>query len=202
MNDFHGLQTDLNRSNDFIGSLSMIRNWISKGSRWKPKPNHFSISDSISVSVFCEPNAPLAISIPSFPEEKKHRIQFESSTAMIRSDKYDIFSHFTCKCKQFTLTIDCTEVRFELGPLDYQHNVLEHVGSAIHNYISTFASTVKRNNPSSIWPQNGRSGNHENSSNFLRMADQPAYRKTFIESSIKTARLYGFQGLDLYFTTL
>ncbi|KAJ9551451.1 hypothetical protein OSB04_015496 [Centaurea solstitialis] len=42
-------------------------------------------------------------------------------------------------------------------------------------YISTFASTVKRNNPSviqllSIWPPNGRPGNQENSSNFLRMA--------------------------------
>ncbi|KAJ9551182.1 hypothetical protein OSB04_015227 [Centaurea solstitialis] len=40
-------------------------------------------------------------------------------------------------------------------------------------YISTFASTIKRNNPSvipllSIWPQNGSPENHENLSNFLR----------------------------------
>ncbi|KAJ9551184.1 hypothetical protein OSB04_015229 [Centaurea solstitialis] len=34
MNDFHALQTDLNRSNDLIGSLSMIRTWISKAQAW------------------------------------------------------------------------------------------------------------------------------------------------------------------------
>ena len=74
-------------------------------------------------------------------------------------------------------------------------------------YVSTFASTVKTTNPSvipllSIWTQNGYYGNNENSSNFLKMAENPSYRKRFIESSMKVARLHGFKGLDLYVTTL
>ncbi|KAI3725045.1 hypothetical protein L1987_64818 [Smallanthus sonchifolius] len=74
-------------------------------------------------------------------------------------------------------------------------------------YISSFASTVKKTNPSvkpllSIWTQNGIYGNEGNSSNFLFMTENPAYRKSFIESSIKMARVYGFEGLDLSVTTL
>ncbi|KAM0031179.1 putative protein kinase RLK-Pelle-DLSV family [Helianthus debilis subsp. tardiflorus] len=34
------------------------------------------------------------------------------------------------------------------------------------------------------------------------MTENPAYRKSFVESSIKMARAYGFEGLDLYVTTL
>ncbi|XP_076896731.1 uncharacterized protein LOC143549818 [Bidens hawaiensis] len=74
-------------------------------------------------------------------------------------------------------------------------------------YISSFVSTVKKSNPSvkpllSIWTQNENPGNNGNSSNFLLMTQNPAYRKIFIESSIKMARTYGFEGLDLYVTTL
>lgn len=52
------------------------------------------------------------------------------------------------------------------------------------SYISTFASTVKRNNPKvipllSIWTQNGRPGDHENSSNFFKMAENSAFRKFY-----------------------
>ncbi|KAI3701563.1 hypothetical protein L6452_26742 [Arctium lappa] len=115
---------------------------------------------------------------------------YTGSASPVPNINSDIFTHLICA---FAYINTSTHDLF-LSTTDQQH-------------ISTFASTVKRNNPSvtpllSIWPQNGRPGNHENSSNFLRMADQPAHRKSFIESSIKTARLYGFQGLDLYFTNL
>ncbi|KAI3701562.1 hypothetical protein L6452_26741 [Arctium lappa] len=74
-------------------------------------------------------------------------------------------------------------------------------------YISTFTSTIKRTNPSvtpllSIWTQNGYYADIENSTDFLTMTENPAYRKSFIESSIKTARIYGFEGLDLSVSTL
>ncbi|KAI3495812.1 hypothetical protein L1887_38158 [Cichorium endivia] len=74
-------------------------------------------------------------------------------------------------------------------------------------YVSTFATAVKKSNPSvipllSIWTPNGEYGNSANSSEFLTMTEDPSYRKNFIESSIKTARRYGFEGLDLYVTTL
>ncbi|KAF5789323.1 putative protein kinase RLK-Pelle-DLSV family [Helianthus annuus] len=74
-------------------------------------------------------------------------------------------------------------------------------------YVSTFASTVKKSNPLvkpllSIRTQNEYYGTNKNSSLFLSMINNPAYRKTFIESSIKMALDHGFEGLDLYITTL
>ncbi|KAM0002604.1 putative protein kinase RLK-Pelle-DLSV family [Helianthus debilis subsp. tardiflorus] len=74
-------------------------------------------------------------------------------------------------------------------------------------YVSTFASTVKKSNPSvkpllSILPRNEYHGNDDNSSNFFLMTENPAYRKSFVESSIKMARCHGFEGLDLSATTL
>ncbi|XP_021801374.1 G-type lectin S-receptor-like serine/threonine-protein kinase CES101 isoform X3 [Prunus avium] len=73
--------------------------------------------------------------------------------------------------------------------------------------FSSFTGIVKRKNPSvitllSIW--NGLAatnqsilGEKANSSVLSSMASKPSNRKSFIESSIKTARLYGFQGIDL-----
>lgn len=63
--------------------------------------------------------------------------------------------------------------------------------------LSTFTNVVKRRNPSvttllSIWV--GR----EHSPIFFSMLNQSSYRKSFIESSISTAMLYGFSGIDLY----
>ncbi|KAF5445726.1 hypothetical protein F2P56_034756 [Juglans regia] len=62
--------------------------------------------------------------------------------------------------------------------------------------FSTFADNVKTKNPSvttllSIWV--GR----ELLLNFFSMINQSSYRNSFVQSSIETARLYGFQGLDL-----
>uniref|UniRef100_A0A5B6ZAD8 Putative cysteine-rich receptor-like protein kinase 35 n=1 Tax=Davidia involucrata TaxID=16924 RepID=A0A5B6ZAD8_DAVIN len=64
-------------------------------------------------------------------------------------------------------------------------------------YFSTFTDIVKQKNPSiktllSIW------GGKENSSKLSSMVSKSSYRKAFIESSIRTARLYGFHGLDLW----
>nr|GEU68091.1 chitinase II [Tanacetum cinerariifolium] len=75
------------------------------------------------------------------------------------------------------------------------------------SYISTFASTVKRNNPKvipllSIWTENGSPGSYENSSNFFKMAENQSHQKSFIQSSIRMTRLYGFEGLDLHVSTL
>ncbi|KAK4604681.1 hypothetical protein RGQ29_012946 [Quercus rubra] len=75
-------------------------------------------------------------------------------------------------------------------------------------YFSTFTNIVKSKNPSvitllSIW--NGQAttaksilGEKVNTSVLSSMLNQSSCRKSFIESSIKTARQYGFQGIDLF----
>ncbi|MCD9561214.1 hypothetical protein HAX54_020215 [Datura stramonium] len=63
-------------------------------------------------------------------------------------------------------------------------------------YISTFYETVKQNNPSVITLLSILGGRNE-STNFFAMTSQYSRRKSFIRTSIKTARQYGFQGLDL-----
>ncbi|XP_038699714.1 receptor-like protein kinase THESEUS 1 [Tripterygium wilfordii] len=74
--------------------------------------------------------------------------------------------------------------------------------------FTTFASKVKLKNPSvttlmSIW--NGQastgqsiSGDKVNTSLLSSMVAKPSYRKSFIDSSIKLARLHGFEGVDLF----
>ncbi|XP_031386647.1 uncharacterized protein LOC116200094 isoform X3 [Punica granatum] len=75
-------------------------------------------------------------------------------------------------------------------------------------YFSTFTNITKLKNPSlvtllSIW--NGLSATNRSmlglelsSSPLSSMVSDPSRRKSFIESSIRTARLYGFKGLDLF----
>ncbi|GJX87130.1 putative cysteine-rich receptor-like protein kinase 35 [Tanacetum coccineum] len=70
------------------------------------------------------------------------------------------------------------------------------------SYISTFASTVTVRPLLSIWTENGSPGSYENSSNFFKMAENQSHRKSFIHSSIRMTRLYGFEGLDLHVSTL
>ncbi|KAG7942631.1 hypothetical protein I3843_16G113600 [Carya illinoinensis] len=70
------------------------------------------------------------------------------------------------------------------------------INSSTEQQFSTFAHTVKTKNPSvttllSIWV--GR----WHVLNFFSMINQSSYRNSFVQSSIETARLYGFQGLDL-----
>ncbi|KAF2310911.1 hypothetical protein GH714_018377 [Hevea brasiliensis] len=62
--------------------------------------------------------------------------------------------------------------------------------------VSTFTTTIKRKNPSVITLLSIGLA-YGNYSTFSLMASQPSYRESFIRSSIETARLYGFGGLDL-----
>ncbi|CAK8563545.1 unnamed protein product [Lathyrus sativus] len=64
-----------------------------------------------------------------------------------------------------------------------------------HNFF-TFTDSVKLQNPSVITLLSIYGG-RENSSIFNSVINQSSYRKSFIDSSIKTARKYGFQGIDL-----
>lgn len=71
------------------------------------------------------------------------------------------------------------------------------INSSDSQKFSTFTNLVKRKNPSvttilSIWV--GR----EQSTIFLSKLSESYHRKSFIESSISTARLNGFGGLDIY----
>ncbi|KAK9947387.1 hypothetical protein M0R45_003015 [Rubus argutus] len=82
------------------------------------------------------------------------------------------------------------------------------IPTADQQYYSSFTGIVKRKNPSiitllSIW--NGQAstaqgilGDKVNSSVLSSMLSQSSSRKSFIESSIRTARLYGFWGIDLF----
>ena len=71
-----------------------------------------------------------------------------------------------------------------------------HISPSDEQYFSTFTDIVKIRNPSiitllSIWAEK------DNYTKFSSLISQPSNRKFFIESSIKTARMYGFHGLDL-----
>ncbi|KAL4654315.1 hypothetical protein ACB092_01G369200 [Castanea dentata] len=69
------------------------------------------------------------------------------------------------------------------------------VSSSDEQYFLTFTDTVRQKNPSvtTLLSIGGADANHTTLSNMVSKA---SYRKSFIDSSIKIARLYGFQGLD------
>ncbi|KDP38653.1 hypothetical protein JCGZ_04006 [Jatropha curcas] len=62
--------------------------------------------------------------------------------------------------------------------------------------LSTFTVNIKRNNPSVI-PVLSIGLGYGDYSPFSSMVSKPSYRKSFIKSSMKKARFYGFGGLDL-----
>ncbi|KAL7239550.1 hypothetical protein ACSBR2_005445 [Camellia fascicularis] len=72
---------------------------------------------------------------------------------------------------------------------------------SIPSSAEQYFSIVKQKNPSvitilSIWDGT------TNSSIFFSMVSQASHRKTFIQSTIKIARLYGFQGIDMWGVSL
>ncbi|XP_031280410.1 cysteine-rich receptor-like protein kinase 7 isoform X2 [Pistacia vera] len=82
------------------------------------------------------------------------------------------------------------------------------IPSANEQYFSSFSGTIRGKSPSvttllSIWNgQNATSqsilGKKVNYSVLSSMVSDLSHRKSFIESSIKTAKRYGFQGIDLF----
>ncbi|CAL5339516.1 unnamed protein product [Camellia sinensis] len=75
------------------------------------------------------------------------------------------------------------------------------IPSSAEQYFSTFTNIVKQKNPSVITILSIRDGT-TNSSIFFSMVSQASHRKTFIQSTIKIARLYGFQGIDMWGVSL
>ncbi|KAF7153664.1 hypothetical protein RHSIM_Rhsim01G0042500 [Rhododendron simsii] len=69
------------------------------------------------------------------------------------------------------------------------------ISSSDAQSFSTFSPTVKQKNPT-VTTLLSIGGGSANSSTFSSMVSQSNFRKSFIESSIKTARSYGFNGLD------
>lgn len=69
------------------------------------------------------------------------------------------------------------------------------ISSTDQKYFSAFTSTVKQKNPSVVTLLSIGGGN-ANYSIYSSMISQFSSRKSFIDSSISIARLYGFEGLD------
>jgi GH18 family chitinase len=69
------------------------------------------------------------------------------------------------------------------------------IAPTAQQYFSTFTDTVRQKNPSitTLLSIGGGSANYKVLS---LMVSKASYRKSFIDSSMKTARLYGFQGLE------
>ncbi|TKY54731.1 Receptor serine/threonine-protein kinase SD1-8 [Spatholobus suberectus] len=74
------------------------------------------------------------------------------------------------------------------------------VSSSNQQSFSTFTNTVKLKNPSITTLLS--TGGDQNSVAIKSMLSNTSSRKPFIQSSIRLARLYGFQGLDLSWSTI
>lgn len=70
------------------------------------------------------------------------------------------------------------------------------INSSEEHKFSIFTNTVKLQNPSISTILSIYSGG-DSSSVFNSMLNQSSYRQSFIDSSIETARKYGFHGIDL-----
>jgi len=70
------------------------------------------------------------------------------------------------------------------------------VSSANQPKFSTFTQTVQRRNPS-VKTLLSIGGGIADKTAYASMASNPTSRKSFIDSSIRVARSYGFHGLDL-----
>ncbi|KAH9660230.1 Receptor-like serine/threonine-protein kinase [Citrus sinensis] len=130
----------------------------------------------------------LALHIFIFSESLPARTQtliragyWDSSRGFPVSDvNSDLFTHLMCGFAD----VNSTSFELSLSPSDEEE-------------FSNFTDTVKIKNPSITTLLSIGGGNNPNYSTYSSMAGNPSSRKSFIDSSIKIARLYGFQGLDL-----
>ncbi|XP_044488841.1 class V chitinase-like [Mangifera indica] len=100
---------------------------------------------------------------------------YESPVSEINSS---LFTHII-----FAYTdVDSTSYQLSLSP-------------AVEEHLSTFTLTVKKKNTSVITLLS-IGGQNADYLTFSSMVSDSSYRKSFIDSSIRMARRYGFQGLD------
>ncbi|XWS70371.1 hypothetical protein CRYUN_Cryun03dG0042400 [Craigia yunnanensis] len=97
--------------------------------------------------------------------------------------KSDLFTHLICAFA-------------DLNSSSYQLSV----SSSNEQYFSTFTNTAKQKKPS-ITTLLSIGGGNASYSDFSAMVSNFSSRKSFIDSSIKISRLYGFQGLDFSWGT-
>ncbi|KAK4859957.1 hypothetical protein QYF36_014900 [Acer negundo] len=71
------------------------------------------------------------------------------------------------------------------------------ISKSDENYFSTFTETVNQKNPS-VTTLLSIGGPYVKYSIFSSMVNNSFYRKSFIDSSITTARRYGYEGIDFY----
>ncbi|XP_059286283.1 probable LRR receptor-like serine/threonine-protein kinase At1g07650 [Lycium ferocissimum] len=121
---------------------------------------------------------------------------FSNTTAWIKSGFWYAGSEFPVPELPSTMF---THLHFAFAYINTSSFEL-YISHSDEPYVSTFSETVKQNNPSvipllSIW------GGRDQSPDFFAMTSEFSRRKSFIRTSIKTARQYGFQGLDLFGVT-
>ncbi|KAH9660222.1 Receptor-like serine/threonine-protein kinase [Citrus sinensis] len=107
-----------------------------------------------------------------------------SEVSTISGINYDLFTHLICS----SADINSTTYQLSLSlPSD-------------ENQIAKFADTVKKKNPSITTILSIGQGKDTNYSIYSSMVRNSSHRKSFIDSSIRIARLYGFRGLDFAWT--
>ncbi|KAJ4958725.1 hypothetical protein NE237_025836 [Protea cynaroides] len=121
-------------------------------------------------------------------------VQFPSSTAqnVVKATYWFPDSGISASDINSTLFTHIFCAFADLNPQTYEVTI----SSSNQNSFSTFTNTVQQNNPS-IKTLLSIGGGSSNASDFAAMASQASSRKTFIDSSIRIARSYGFYGLDL-----
>ncbi|KAK4369850.1 hypothetical protein RND71_009325 [Anisodus tanguticus] len=117
---------------------------------------------------------------------------FSDTTAWIKSGFWYAGSEFPVPEIPSTMF---THLNFAFAYINTSSYEL-YISHSDEPYISTFSETVKQKNPSVITLLSILGG-RDMSPYFFAMTSEFSRRKSFIKTSIKTARQYGFQGLDL-----
>ncbi|KAJ0030460.1 hypothetical protein Pint_14670 [Pistacia integerrima] len=119
---------------------------------------------------------------PSMAQTNNVRIGYYSCSKHdfpVANINFSLFTHIICAFAR----INSTSYQLSLSPDE-------------EKLFSNLTETVKQKHPS-VTTLLSLGGSKENVPIFSSMASNPSHRKSFIDSSIEIARLYGFQGLDL-----